>query len=88
MGKFFKDCKMSELTTLINSCLYETNKYAKIHYMLYNEESCPHNDDFSHVTLDTLALQYSGVNLGIIGSSSNFMPDHTLGRGSSISALV
>ena len=70
MGKFFKDCKMSELATLINSCLYETNKYVKVHYIRYNEEICSHNDDFSHVTLDTLALQYSSVNLGIIGSSS------------------
>ena len=29
----------------------------------YNEESCPNNDDFSLVTFDTLALQYSSVNL-------------------------
>ena len=40
--------------------LYEANKY--IPYM-YNEEICLRNDGFSHITLNTLALHYSGVNL-------------------------
>ena len=52
--------KTSELPALINSRLYETNKYVKVHITYtYNEEICPHNDGFSHTTFDTLALQYS-----------------------------
>ena len=43
----------------------------------YDEEICPSNDDFSHITL---AFLYSGVNQ----SHSSFVPDHTLGRKSSI----
>ena len=49
----------------------------------YNEAICPRNDDFSHVTVDTLALQYSGVDW-IIGNRLSFAPDHTLGHKSSI----
>ena len=30
---------------------------------MYTEKICPHNDGFIHVKLDTLTLQYSGVNL-------------------------
>ena len=49
---------------------------------MYEEEINPDDDDFSHITLDTLAIQYSGVALNnqIIGSCSSFAPDQTLGR--------
>ena len=63
MSEFFEDCKTSELAVLINSGLYDTNKYVKYIAYRYNEEICPHNDGFSHTTLDILALQYSSVNL-------------------------
>ena len=40
---------------------------------MYIKEICPRNNDFSHVTLDTLALQYTGVTQ-IIGNCLSFAP--------------
>ena len=45
--------KIVKKQTIIDSCLYETNKHVKVHNIL---EICPHNDGFSPTTLDTLAL--------------------------------
>ena len=58
---------------LIDPSLYKTNKYVKVNDIrtyTYNEEIWPHNDNFCHTTHDTMALQYSNVNLNnqMIGS--------------------
>ena len=63
MGKFFEDFKTNKLAALIDSCLYETNKYVKVHNIHIMKRFVLMIMAFSHTMLDTLALQYSGVNL-------------------------
>ena len=58
-----KDCKTSYQAVSIDYCLYRTTQYVKVYNILVYLRGYLSYDDFSHRTLDTLALQCSGTNL-------------------------